>query len=402
MEIKAWHIFVISVMARLFLIGITWGAKDNIDLGIYRDAGQLVLNKVNPYQFDQKPQIRDSLRTDTIAYNAYVSQSPEAWNGFAGSNLPLANYLFAMLEWLGYGGISFRLFFALADSFLAVVCFKILLNSKTWSLLKYQNLNLENALIALLLFGLSPILLYWGTVWPEHKGTAILLILMSIYFYQKQDKALFAGVFMGLSVAFIGISALLLPFIAWAIYIEFGTKKTIQFVLTSTTICIIFILPYMPQVFEIMLKRSQSYTPNHASMWVIMKELSNVFWQRIHVLSGVFVLFLGAWLFIKRQLKPLELGAFLLLFYLGIWLLAGSLDRINISFSIFILVFLFNKNHQKLSALLLFIHFIYGIILFIPNHFLPQIQYYDSAFNLIFIGAVLYYLFNLTVSKHKI
>lgn len=395
MKLAAWHVFVVSFFVRIALIVLTWGAKDHIDLCIYRDAGQLVLNKVNPYKFDSSTDLRQQLRTDNIAYNEYTCQNQERWDHFAGSNLPLSNYYFAFCEWLGLGGLGFRLFFALADSLLAMYIFLLFKDYKFGFKIsifdKFE--NIYPLIISLILSGTAPIFLYWGTSLPEHKGTGILMIIASFYYLFKKQNFILSGLFLGFSIAFIGVSAILLPCFLAFIFNKRGLKQAIFFSLICLFSILIFIMPYSPEVFEMALKRNQNPAPNHGSMWLWIGKILPYHWQILQkILVGILVVLTGLNA-ITKKISFFHFNTTILLCYLCFWLTGGSMDRMFIGLIVYLIVGLYEQQFNKFFLSLAFLCFGYGTGLFLYNH-LKSIQqtsdgyFFALIYILIFVNQI--------------
>ena len=92
--------FLVALSLRIVLIIISHNKIDEIDLKIYRDAGQLVANGVNPYDYNDNVELRQQLRTDKVNFDEYVSGDQDRWNYYANSNLPLATLFFGCIEYV--------------------------------------------------------------------------------------------------------------------------------------------------------------------------------------------------------------------------------------------------------------------------------------------------------------
>ena len=104
--------FLLAIFVRSCLIYFTPEKNKLIDLLIYRDAGQLVVNGINPYDYDDQKELRHYMRLDSVSFNAYTSKDQDSWDYFAGSNLPMATLCFGLIEYFFASSLSYRFIFA--------------------------------------------------------------------------------------------------------------------------------------------------------------------------------------------------------------------------------------------------------------------------------------------------
>jgi hypothetical protein len=69
-----WAILAI-VVSRLGLVFVTPAADQNIDLSIYREVGELVVNGVDPYDFSSQLSLREKLRLNEKGAVPYVKET---------------------------------------------------------------------------------------------------------------------------------------------------------------------------------------------------------------------------------------------------------------------------------------------------------------------------------------
>jgi hypothetical protein len=132
--------FLIALFVRVCIIYFTPQANKLTDLLIYRDTGQLVVNGINPYDYNDQKEYRNYLRTDSVAFNEYTSKDQDSWNYFAGSNLPLATLFFGGIEYFFPFSGAYRYIFAFFDSLLAVLVMAVVLNK--WKLSPSSIINI--------------------------------------------------------------------------------------------------------------------------------------------------------------------------------------------------------------------------------------------------------------------
>lgn len=366
-----------------------------IDLVIYADGGQLIVNGVNPYNELDQMEIRDSLRRDTVAYNYYVDETQEKWDFYASSNLPLSVLYYGLVEKITGGNLFlYRIVFAIMDSLLALLIAIFILD--------YWRLdNITYKILAIIGLGvLSPIILYHGVLLPEDKGVQILLMLGALYFSKKRWLFM-ATLCLGWSVAFKGLGVFIAPL---CLYYFIGEpnilrakdsriyKKAVLFTLLSIIFAIQPFIYYLPEVIKMMFQRLDqnvnALIPIHSSPWRFVQIIFPDTWQTIKIVGSILfcaINIIGLW----RKRFGFEIAtASILLWFVVISLLAGSLDRMNIAFiSVILLVGMVQiKAGLILSAFYAFA----GIIIFFTGyssvHKIDSLdsELFDSIFSLFF------------------
>jgi hypothetical protein len=386
---------------RILLIQLTPSKDNHIDLNIYRDAGQLVINGINPYNFEDNIELRQSLRTDEDNFNEFVSKSQDLWNFYANSNLPMATLFFGCIEYCFGSPLGFRYSFAFFDSLLALLILAFVMNK--WKFY-FPNNKIINKIperfrtyipliLGLLLGALSPILLLWGTYITEPKGTGLLLILAAVYFSESTNNKLMmlvSPVLLGFSVAFIGLGIFIGPLCLFNIYKnnKNSLRKTVLYLIISILSCSLWLLPFLPHLISMMFGRltnAVDTVPQHGSMWLA---ISKNFPSNWHLIRVVFIiLFISVNLFglYRKKLDFAIFSAGLLYFFTCIYLMNGSMDRMNISIVSLIIISGFSKLYRITYFLLLF-YLIYGIPSFFLSYFFGIRQDYEGFFVLLFTG----------------
>lgn len=342
-------IFVFAFITRLYFIYVTPYQNESIDLNIYRDGGQLITNGINPYDYSDKKDIRSQLRLDSLAFNVWICETQERWDFYASSNLPLSLLLYGLIDSISNGNpIVYRIFFAFIDAILALVIALTLL--RFWKLKP----SLINLILLLGLGALSPTLLLWGVIFPEDKGLQILLMLLAILFAIDR-KWFISSIFLGCSIAFKGLGFFIIPLCLFLIINENQKitkinknqlKLSIAYISLTFVFAIIWFLPYMPEIFEMMKKRMEmnlgsEVVPEHGSIWLIVMNNFPDQWEYIKTFSIIIISILWGYTFLLRKINIPALSLFFLILFVDILLLKGSMDRMNIGIIVSMVFFHF-------------------------------------------------------------
>ncbi|MBX2959213.1 MAG: hypothetical protein KF732_04585 [Flavobacteriales bacterium] len=342
-------IFVFAFITRLYLIYNTPYQNESIDLNIYRDGGQLITNGINPYNYSDKIDIRNQLRLDSIAFNVWICETQERWDFYASSNLPLSLLFYGLIDSISDGNSTiYRIFFDIIDALLALVIALILL--RFWKL----NPSFINLILLLGAGALSPTLLLWGAIFPEDKGLQILLMLLAILLAIDR-KWFLSSIFLGCSIAFKGLGVFIIPLCLFFLInenqkIHKSNKKQFKLILLYLSLTfffsIIWFLPYMPEIFEMMKKRIEmnlgsEVIPEHGSIWVIVMNIFPNKWEYIKTFSIAIISILWGYAFLFRKVNIPALSLFILVLFVDILLLKGSMDRMNIGLIVSMVFFSF-------------------------------------------------------------
>jgi hypothetical protein len=338
-------IFMLAFIVRLLLILTNHSKNQFTDLNIYRETGQLVKSGVNPYDFSSDTITRNTLRLDTIAYDESVSASREAWDYYTSSNLPMSSLLYGLIDKLTNSSPSgFRIIFSFFDALLSV--FVALFMIKFWNLKPtWLNFILVTGAAAL-----SPTLMYWGSVIPEDKGLQTLFMILAVWL-AKDKKWILSALFLGISVAYKGLGVFISPLCLFLILDEpeklFNIsrgqmKKGIAYTLLSVIFAGIWFIPYMPDVLTMMKSRLSSnlaYEPGHGSIWTFAYNTVPAYWALIRTTTIIVISLLWSYVFIVRKFNIPAISLFLLVLFVDIMLLQGSLDRMNIGIMVSMILF---------------------------------------------------------------
>ncbi len=401
--------FFVALLIRIGLVILTPSLNNMIDLQIYREAGQLITHGVNPYDFSDKLEIRNQLKNNTENHNEFVNSSQVQWNNYTSANLPLATLFFGAIEYAFGSNRSFRLTFAFFDSILSVLIIVIILNKWNYrsSIFFFRNnLTIKQReyflpLVALTLGAFSPILLLWGTFYPEHKGIGLLLILSAIYFsdsYNRNARMILSPILLAFSVAFIGLGIFVAPLCLFNTYKKGNFKQILIYCIISFVTCILILLPFMPGLLNMMISRlglapNAEKIPLHGSMWVLIYKAFPGYWLVIK--NSFLVLFISINVigFFRKKLNVFVVSASLLYLFTNIYLINGSLDRMNIALLTLIILLGYSK-YVVFSIRLTMFYIFFGLFAFIGNASSLWSETYDGFFML--IVTIIYFIFLLT------
>jgi hypothetical protein len=338
-------IFFLALIVRLLLI-LTNHTKNKItDLNIYRETGQLVKSGVNPYIFTEDTEVRNKLRLDTIAYDPFVSETQEAWDYYTSSNLPMSSLHYGLIDKITNSNpVAFRIIFSFFDSVLSVITALFLI--KYWQLTS----TWLNLILVLGAAALSPTLLLWGSIVPEDKGLQTLFMLSAVWL-AKDKKWILSSVMLGISVAYKGLGIFISPLCLFFIIGQpenifrinsSQLKKGVIYTLLSLFFATIWFLPYMPDVLTMMqgrLSLNLDVEPGHGSIWTFVLKVFPGNWVFIKTTLIIVISLIWSYTFIFKKINIPAFSLFLLVLFVDIMLLQGSLDRMNIGIMVSMILF---------------------------------------------------------------
>jgi len=340
-------VFFLALIVRLLLILTNHTKNKFTDLNIYRETGQLVKSGINPYKYTEDLEIRNKLRLDTIAYDPSVSQTQESWDYYTSSNLPMSSLHYGLIDKITNSNpVAFRIIFSFFDSVLSVIVVLFLI--KYWKLTS----TWLNLILVLGAAALSPTLLLWGSIVPEDKGLQTLFMLLAVWL-AKDKKWILSSVLLGISVAYKGLGIFISPLCLFFIMGQpenifrinsSQLKKGAIYTLLSLFFAAIWFLPYMPEVISMMLARLSSnlnVDPGHGSIWTSVYKLFPGNWVYIKSTLIIVISLIWSYTFLFKKLNIPAISLFLLVLFVDIMLLQGSLDRMNIGIMISMILFCF-------------------------------------------------------------
>jgi len=340
-------VFFLALIVRLLLILTNHTKNKFTDLNIYRETGQLVKSGINPYKYTEDLEIRNKLRLDTIAYDPSVSQTQESWDYYTSSNLPMSSLHYGLIDKITNSNpVAFRIIFSFFDSVLSVIVVLFLI--KYWKLTS----TWLNLILVLGAAALSPTLLLWGSIVPEDKGLQTLFMLLAVWL-AKDKKWILSSVLLGISVAYKGLGIFISPLCLFFIMGQpenifrinsSQLKKGAIYTILSLFFAAIWFLPYLPEVLSMMLGRLSSnlnVDPGHGSIWTSIYKLFPGNWVYIKSTLIIVISLIWSYAFLFKKLNIPAISLFLLVLFVDIMLLQGSLDRMNIGIMISMILFCF-------------------------------------------------------------
>jgi hypothetical protein len=321
------------VVSRLGLILITPKQNDHIDLSIYREVGQLVINGIDPYDFSAQPDLRERFRTDGVGAVAWVSETRDRYDSLVSSNLPLSTLLYAAVEFATRGSpFLWRLVLISGDILIALCAFFFLRRAG----LSLDSSKSKLAFAATVLF--YPSLLLWGTAIPEEKQfqTALMLLLAGLLIFPSRNKrtpltALGIGAVSAGGILFKALGGALLPLVVKALSERSKAEVAaglIGFTVVVLLASILFSGSFIPLVLHRAYAGSTSL-PGHSSPWILLPWKIVVSYFRPLILVVVLTVCVAA--LIKQKIDLLNFLAATVLAFICLWITNGSMDRMNIT-----------------------------------------------------------------------
>jgi len=160
------------VVTRIMIVDITPANDDFIDLSIYCEVGELVVNGVDPYDIEAKRDLREQLRLNGHGAAPYVTASKGSYDFYVTSNWPASTLLYGAIEWLSGGSPhGWRLILISGDLAIALATFFFLRRVG----IKLDNVETQAAFVLSAIC--YPSLIQWGTVLAEDKQFQIALMV---------------------------------------------------------------------------------------------------------------------------------------------------------------------------------------------------------------------------------
>jgi hypothetical protein len=347
-----WLVILLLAVSRAAVI-LTSHDDAQIDLSIYQEVGQLVINGVDPYDFAGNGAKRSELRTDGHGVGDWAKTDKAAYNFYVSGNLPGSTAFYGLVERLTQGNLRlWRLILALGDVAVAVLAF---------FLLRQRGVMLETArdqrLFALAVV-FYPSLIYWGLIRAEDKQfETALLLLVSLQTgmapRSARTSALLVGAAFSLSVIFKALGVFLAPLVA-AYFWRRPWKEAAIAALGALLVALLLCLFFNRAFLELMFARFTVGTVSagaalHASPWQLFPQ--TVFQiGRPLVVVGLSMMLLVGWL--RGTIDLLNLCAGALLIAICIATVNGSMDRMNMAmiFAMFCVASLSSTGWRRLVA----------------------------------------------------
>jgi hypothetical protein len=304
---------------------IILGSNDaGVDLTIYREAGQLVVNGLNPYDFTSHQNTRNALASDygigLDEYNYYVS-----------GNLPASTALYGLIEWAGHGNSKWwRLALALGDIFACLAAFFLF----TRAGVPLDTFSMQATFSLAMVY--YPSVIQWGTILAEDKQfqTALMLLLAGLVVGKTSKAPAAAAMAIGavgsLGILFKALGIFLVPLALN--YFRARPRREFMLALAFAALVAACFLYFGTNFISLMGARamagSSALAASHGSPWVLLPAVTAQYLRPILclvLLAGALV----AWR--RRKIDLLNLCAAACVIFTCLWITHGSMDRMNIA-----------------------------------------------------------------------
>jgi len=313
---------VIAVTRSAIIFGSDY---TGVDLTIYREAGQLMVNGLNPYDFTSHQNTRNALASDygigLDEYNYYVS-----------GNLPASTALYGLIEWLADGNSKWwRLALALGDIFACLAAFFLFRRAGV----PLDTFSMQTTFSLAMVY--YPSVIQWGTIHTEDKQfqTALMLLLAGLVVRSVSKAPVIAAMAIGtvgsLGILFKALAIFLVP--PALNYFRARPHREFMLALTFAALVAACCLLYFGTAFiSLMGARamagSSALAASHGSPWVLLPAVAAQYLRPFLCL----VLLAGAWVaWRRRKIDLLNLCAAACVIFTCLWITHGSMDRMNIA-----------------------------------------------------------------------
>jgi len=321
------------VVTRIMIVHITPANDDFIDLSIYCEVGELVVNGGDPYDTEAKRDLREQLRLNGHGAAPYVTASKGSYDFYVSSNWPASTLLYGAIEWLSGGSPhGWRLILISGDLAIALAIFFFLGRVG----IKLDNVETQ---VAFVLSAICyPSLIQWGTVLAEDKQfqIALMVALAGLLITPGRTPSLNAaaiGILGGLSLMFKVLGIFLAP-VALCYFWSRPRRELLIAIGAALAIALPMILFFDVAFVVRMFNRFREETSPlamvgslHASPWSLLPKTWSVYARPI--VSGALVALATA-TFARGRIDILNCCAALGVVFACLWLLGGSMDRMNI------------------------------------------------------------------------
>ena len=347
-----WVIVLLVAASRAAII-LTSHDDAQIDLSIYQETGQLIVNRVDPYDFSGNREKRTALRMDGHGVGDWAKTDEAAYNFYVSGNLPGSSALYGLIEWITQGNLRlWRLVLALGDMAIAVLAFLFV---------RQCGLELERpgdqrlfAMAAVF----YPSLIYWGLIRAEDKQfeTALLLavaLLIGMGAKSPKRPAWLVGLVFSLSILFKALGVLLTPLVI-GYFRRRPWREAATAAFVAALVAVLLCSAFDRAFFQLMFARATVSTVSagsalHASPWQLLPE--SVFGVGRPLVVAVLSAMLLAGYF-RGTIDLLNLCAGALLIAICIATVNGSMDRMNMTmiFAMFCIASLSHTAWRHLVA----------------------------------------------------
>lgn len=361
---------LLIVLTRLGAISGSRSTGDtHIDLSIYREVGELVVNGIDPYDVTSRLAERDALRQNNTGAVPWVAETRERYDHYVGANLPASTALYGLLEYLtGDEPRLWRFALIAGDISIALAAFFFLRRAGVALDSLAQQATFSLAVVY------YPSLIQWGTIGPEDKQfqTALMLLLAGHLIGKPWStgadylKASAIGVVGIVSVLFKAVGIFLLP-VGLRYFYRRPPAEFLVALLAGLFVTLPFLFLFdMTFISNILGRAASGSAPPgangiHGSPWALIPgSLPAV----IRPLSCAGLLLLSCVAYLKGKIDLLNLCAAASVIFLCLWIVTGSMDRMNIAM-MFALMCLATISRAAWHGLTLF-NFVAQLVIYIP------------------------------------
>jgi hypothetical protein len=321
---------IVLVVVRIMLIEATPIYDRAGDLTIYIEVGELVVNGVDPYDPDAKHELREALRLND---HGVLSLEKAVHDYYVSGNLPASTVLYGAIEWLSGGSArGWRYIFISGD--LALLLAAYLFFSRNG--IDLDRLPAQCALTLPIVW--YPSLLFWGTAFPEDKQYQIALMvtlaaLLTVPGRWPRPNAALIGAIGCLSILFKAFGIFLAP-----LAIRFLLRRprreliiaTIAGIITALPLMLYFDLSFVTTILDRLRTGGAVITWHnlHGSPWSL-PPYEWVLYARPTVCLALVGFTIAA--YGQGAIDLLNFIAALCVVFVCLWLVGGSMDRMNIA-----------------------------------------------------------------------
>ena len=323
---------ILVVLGRTALVLLTPRSDQTIDLSIYQEVGELLVNGIDPYDFSAQAPLREKLRLNGYGAHPYVKQTREGYDYYVSGNLPASTALYGLLEIAsGENPKIWRIGFVLGDVAIVLAAFFFLRRAGVELQTPVQKLAfLAGAVV-------YPSLLQWGTLWPADKQfqTALMMLLAALLISQPKSPitaSVAIGVVGSLSILFKALGLFLLPLACWYFYRR-PRRELATAVLAGLVTALPFLALFNLAFIQLMINRVMAGSvaasaADHGSPWILFPDF---FMSSVRPLVCVALVAAIATYRWKGKIDLLNCMAALMLVFICLWTNGGSMDRMNIA-----------------------------------------------------------------------
>lgn len=390
---------ILVVLGRTALVLLTPRDDQTIDLSLYQEVGELLVNGIDPYDFSAQAPLREKLRLNGYGADPYVKQTREGYDYYVSGNLPASTALYGLLEIASGGNPKiWRIGFVLGDVSIVLAAFFFLRRAGVELQTPVQKLAfLAGAVV-------YPSLIQWGTLWPADKQfqTALMMLLAGLLISQPKSPigaSVAIGIVGSLSILFKALGLFLLPLACWYFYRrprrEFATAVLAGLV-TALPFMALFNLSFIQlMINRVMAGSAAAAAADHGSPWILFPDFFMSSVRPLLCVALVAAIAAYRW---KGKIDLLNCMAALTLVFICLWTNSGSMDRLNIAM-MFALLCTATISVQYWQTLTLFNYVIqFPVYAYCGlQHFrrwpAQDLQWFDAAVTVIFLVSYFCILF---------